>query len=339
MKEYLDSLLRRHSFDFDGAESAMNRILSHKATPAQLGSFLTAMQLKGITSDELAGFASAIRGRSLGVPFAGDDAVDIVGTGGDGHGTFNISTAAAIITAAAGVRVAKQGDRAVSSQCGSANVLHALGIKIDGGPKTTMATLDTIGIGFMFAPLFHPTLRQYDMPRYELGFPTIFEMVMPLVNPAGVRRLVIGVNSLDRIEVMAEAAGRLGVERALVVSSSDGMDEFSVTAINHVIELRGDSRRRYEVSAADAGFSDSSVEELKGGDPDTNATILADVLQGRKGPCLDAAVFNAGAALYIADRAASISDGAVLARETIATGKAHELLEKWRDYSRADKTP
>jgi len=339
VKEYLDILLNGRSFDFEGAESAMNRILSHKATPAQLGSFLTAIRLKGITSEELAGFASAIRGRSLGVPFVGEDAIDITGTGGDGHGTFNISTAAAIIAAAAGVRVAKQGGRGVSSQCGSANVLHALGIKIDGGPKTMIETLDTIGIGFMFAPLFHPTLGHYDMPRYELGFPTVFEALMPLVNPAGVRRLVIGVDSPENIEVMADAAGRLGVERALVVSSSDGMDEFSVTAINHMIELRGDTRRRYDLLAADAGLSEASVDDLKGGDPDTNAAILVDVLQGQPGPCLDAAVFNAGAALYAAGRAASFGEGVVLAQETVANGKARGLLEKWQDYSRADKTP
>lgn len=312
----------------------MNRILSHKATPAQFGSFLTAMRLKGVSAKELAGFARAMRQRALDVPFGGDDLTDITGTGGDGHGTFNISTAAAIIVAAAGVRVAKQGDRAVSSICGSANVLHALEIKIDGGPQTTSETLDAIGIGFMFSPLFHPTLKYYDMARYELGFQTIFEMLLPLVNPARVRRTVIGVNSPEVLDVMADAARRLGMERALVVTSSDGVDEFSVTGVNHVIEINGDSSKRYEISAADVGLSGAAVKDLKGGDPDTNAAIVVDVLRGREGACLNVAAFNAGAGLYAAGKAASIKDGVQSALEVVAGGAAYDLLTKWQDYSR-----
>jgi anthranilate phosphoribosyltransferase len=332
MKEYLDSLLCGHSFDFDGAESVMNRILSHKATPAQLGSFLTGMRLKGVTSEELAGFASAMRSRALRVSAPPDDLTDIVGTGGDGLGTFNISTTAALIAAAAGAPVAKQGGVGVSSHCGSANVLYALGIKIDGGPKTVIETLESIGIGFMYASLFHPTVMHYDMPRYELGFSTVFEMLMPLVNPLNVRRLVIGVDSPERIGIMAGAARRLGVERALVVSSSDGMDEFSLGGVNHIVELYDGSEKSYDVSAEDMGLPVASAGDLKGGDPETNAAILIDVLQGRAGPCLDAAVFNAGAALYVAERTESIRAGVTLARETIAAGKAHDLFQAWRDF-------
>jgi anthranilate phosphoribosyltransferase len=334
IRDYIEVVSSGRDIGYDGAYDVMNRMISRKVAPVQVAGLLVGLKAKGETPYEIAGLAAAMRERCLRVEPDDSPIVDITGTGGDEKGTFNISTAAAIVAAAAGVTVAKSGNRAVSSACGSANVLHELGIKIDGGPKTVTAAIKDVNIGMMFLPLFHPVLPTLDNPRYELGVRTVLDILGPLINPAKITHLVMGVCSPRIGTVMIEAAIRLGLHKVMAVSSSDGLDELSLSGINQIIEWDGAKKRQYGITAEDVGLKGAPVDALKGGSPETNAVLLADAVGGRGGPGTDITALNAGAALYWAGAAKTIKEGVKLAGEAIAAGKAEEKLHAWQEYSR-----
>jgi anthranilate phosphoribosyltransferase len=312
----------------------MEKLMSGKATASQIAAFLTALKAKGETVDEVAGLVSVMRQRAVRIDIEEGDLIDTCGTGGDGSGTFNISTVAAIVAAAAGLKVAKHGNRSVSSSCGSADILHALEVKVDGGPKSVKRSIEEVGIGFMFAPLFHPAMKHAMTPRRELGIRTVFNILGPLTNPAGVKRQALGVFSPALLEMMVSILSRFGSEKVVAFSSEDGLDELSLSGVNHVVELAGVNMKRYELRAEEIGLRPATVEALRGGDPDENAVIVSDVLDGREGAPLDAAALNAGAAIYAGGQADSIREGVHLAFDTIKSGKARAKLEDWRQFSR-----
>ncbi|MCP4566395.1 MAG: anthranilate phosphoribosyltransferase [FCB group bacterium] len=334
MKKILEQLTAGNDIGFEESERAMHKILSGKATPAQLGGFLAALKAKGETVDEIAGMIKAVRERSLATGIHSADLVDICGTGGDGGRTFNISTVASIVAAAAGVKIAKHINRAVSSPCGSADVLMALGIKVDCGPKSVVASIEETGIGCMFGPIFNPTLTWTLGARRELGFMTAFDLLTPLVGPAGSGALVMGVHPTARLELLTEALARLDTGRVVAFSSEDGLDELSLSAVNHLVEIDGVNMKKYDLTAEDVGLAAADISEIRGSDADHNAVIINDILKGRTGACFDIAAFNAGAAIYAAGQAASIKEGVDAAVETIKSGKAKEKLGEWKAFSK-----
>jgi anthranilate phosphoribosyltransferase len=334
MKEYLEQILAGKDLDIETAAKAMNRIMSGKATSSQIAGFLVALKAKRETVDEVAGLVSVMRERAVSVEIDNENLIDTCGTGGDGSGTFNISTAAAIVTAAAGIKVAKHGNRSVSSGCGSADVLHAMGIKVDVGPRTVKKSIEEIGIGFMFAPLFHPAMKHAMMPRRELGIRTVFNILGPLTNPAGVKRQTLGVFTPDLLDMMVTILSRFGSKKVVAFSSEDGLDELSLSGVNHVVELSGTNMKSYELTADQVGLPVASINELKGGNPDINMVIITDVFNGREGPCLDDVAFNAGAAIFVGGKADSIKEGVAVALDTIKSGKAKRKLEEWKQFSK-----
>lgn len=301
--------------------------MSGEATPAQIASFITALRIKGETVDEIAGLASVMRARAIPVAVT-PPVVDTCGTGGDNCSTFNISTAAAFVAAGAGLKVAKHGNRAMTSHCGSADVLEALGVKIDLGAEAVTECLETVGIGFMFAPLFHPAMKHAAVPRREIGIRTIFNILGPLTNPARAESQVIGVPSEELGSKIASVLHRLGTRHSLVVHSLDGMDEISISGKSLIWEV--DEHKLsppYEVSPQLFGFKSASLAEIKGGTPEENARILHRILSGEKGPWRDVVVVNAAAALLAGNRASDLKEGARLAEEAVDSGRALEKLE------------
>jgi anthranilate phosphoribosyltransferase len=309
------------------AENAFERILSGESTPAQTGAFLMALRVRGETVDEITGAVRAMRGKMLRVETT-PDAIDIVGTGGDNVGTWNVSTLAAILAAACGVKVAKHGNRAASSKSGAADVLTAIGVKIGLPPEHVARCIDEAGVGFMMAPTHHASMRHVGPVRVELGTRTIFNLLGPLSNPASVPRQVVGVFSQGWLEPIAETLRTLGSERVWVVHGADGLDELTTTGPTHVVELKGGKLSKFDVTPADAGLKVSSMEDLKGGDPAVNAVALKGVLQGAKNAYRDIAVLNAAAGLIVADKVKSLAEGARLAEAAIDSGKAMKTLEK-----------
>ncbi|HEU5287812.1 MAG TPA: anthranilate phosphoribosyltransferase [Candidatus Limnocylindria bacterium] len=310
------------------AEAAMASVMAGEATPAQLGALLAALNIRGETADEIAGFASAMRAHAVRVD-VGDGAIDVVGTGGDRSNSINISTLSGLVAAGAGALVAKHGGRAASSACGSADVLEALGVKIDLGPDGVAACVKDAGIGFMFAPRYHPAMRHAAPVRRELGIRTVFNLLGPISNPAGVRRYLLGVPSAALGETMARALAELDVAHALVVHGSDGLDEISPSAETAAWEVRGREVRALTIVPEDAGVGRVRREEIVGGDPGTNARIAHEVLNGAKGGARTAVVLNAAAACYVAGLAGSIRDGAAVATRSIDSGAALQALERF----------
>jgi anthranilate phosphoribosyltransferase len=311
------------------AESAMASVMAGEATPAQLAALLAALAVRGETVDEIAGFAAALRATAVPVGIA-DGAIDTCGTGGDRSHSFNISTVAAIVAAAAGARVAKHGNRAASSECGSADVLEALGVKIDLGPESVAACVDELGVGFMFAPRFHPAMRHAAPVRREIGIRTIFNVLGPLANPAGVTRQLLGVPSAALGERMILVLRELGAERALVVHSADGLDEISPSGPTRTWELYDGAIREGELVPEGAGLERAPRDSVRGGDSATNAAIARAVLSGRAvDGARTAVLLNAGAACYIAGLAPDVRGGVALAATAIASGKAIDTLERW----------
>lgn len=327
IKEAIQSLVSGKSLSADEASAVMGEIMDGAATPAQFGAFVTALRCKGETVEEMVGLARTMRARALPVASA-CPVVDTCGTGGDGAGTFNISTAAAIIAAACGVRVAKHGNRAMSSQCGSADVLEALGVRINLLPEEAAECLERVGIAFMFAPVFHPAMKHAGPPRKEIGIRTVFNLLGPLCNPAGATAQVIGVPNKDLVLKMAAALRALGGAHALVVHG-DGLDELTVTGLTHVCELIGDELNRYTVTPEGVGLTRRSLEDIRGGDARWNAAAMLRLLQGEAGALRDAAVLNAAAALLVADRAKTLSEGMTMANGAIDCGNALATLEKF----------
>jgi anthranilate phosphoribosyltransferase len=326
--------MKGENLSFSDMRRALEGIASGSWTPAQIGGFLVALRIKGETSEEIAGAADAMRDKSVLVPVTRTPVIDTCGTGGDHSGSFNISTASAIVAASAGAAVAKHGNRAISSRCGSANVLQELGVNIEQTPEQVARAVDSVGIGFLYAPNLHPAMKHVAAPRAELGQRTIFNLLGPLMNPARARRQVIGVYDQNLTRVFAEVLERLGSEHVLVVAGTDGIDEISLCAPTKVAELKDGVIREYILNPQDLGFSLATREDLQGGDIARNAEVLREVLNGARGPKRDIVLLNAGAALYVAGLAGSIKEGTALAAQAIDAGKAAATLDAWAQLTR-----
>jgi anthranilate phosphoribosyltransferase len=307
--------------------AAFDRMMSGEATPSQMGGLLMALRVRGETVDEITGAVTTMRAKMLGVK-APADAVDVVGTGGDASGSYNISTCAAFVVAGCGVPVAKHGNRALSSKSGAADVLQALGVKIDLDPAGVGRCIDEAGIGFMFAPAHHPAMKNVGPTRVELGTRTIFNLLGPLSNPASVKRQMIGAFSRQWIEPMAQVLNNLGSECVWVVHGSDGLDEITTAGPTAVAELKDGKVRSFEISPQDVGLPKVKADALRGGDADHNAKALLSVLQGKPGPFRDIALINAAAALIVAGRAKNLKEGAAIAAKSIDSGEAEGRLDR-----------
>jgi anthranilate phosphoribosyltransferase len=307
--------------------TAFDRMMSGEATPSQMGALLMALRVRGETVDEITGAVTTMRAKMLTVT-APAGAIDVVGTGGDASGSYNISTCAAFIVAGAGVPVAKHGNRALSSRSGAADVLAALGVRIDLAPEAISRCIADAGIGFMFAPLHHPAMKHVGPTRVELGTRTIFNLLGPLSNPAGVKRQMVGVFSRHWVEPLAKVLGRLGSERAIVVHGSDGLDEITTAGPTSVASLENGTVRTFEISPEDVGLPKADPKRLLGGDAEANATALLSVLKGEKSPYRDVAMFNAAAALVVAGCAKDFAGGMALARTSIDSGEAEGRLDR-----------
>jgi anthranilate phosphoribosyltransferase len=311
----------------DEAAAAFDRMMSGEATPSQLGGLLMALRVRGETIEEITGAVSAMRAKMLRVS-APADAIDVVGTGGDGSGSVNVSTCAAFIVAGAGVPVAKHGNRALSSRSGAADVLSALGVRIDISPQQVSRCVTEAGIGFMFAPAHHPAMKNVNPTRVELATRTIFNLLGPLSNPAGVTRQMVGVFSKQWVLPLAQVLKNLGSQSVWVVHGSDGLDEITLTGPTFVAALEKGEIRSFEVSPEDVGLKRVAGEALKGGDADANARELRSVLEGLASPYRDVALFNAAAALVVAGRAKDLKEGMALGRRSIDDGAAAERLKR-----------
>jgi anthranilate phosphoribosyltransferase len=309
------------------ARSAMASIMAGEATSAQLGALLAALHVRGETVDEIAGCAAALRDVVVRVSVSGD-AIDIVGTGGDRSNSFNISTVSALVTAAAGGRVAKHGNRAASSACGSADVLEALGVRIDLGPDGVARCVEEVRVGFMFAPRFHPAMRHAGPVRREIGIRTVFNVLGPLANPAGVRRILLGVPSPVLGEKIARVLCELGTDHALVVHGEDGLDEISPATSTRTWEVRSGKVTEGRLEPEDVGLVPALRSEITGGDPPRNAALARRVLDGATDGTRTAILLNAGAACYVAGLARDVSEGTKLAAEAIDRGRAADVLAR-----------
>ncbi|MFL4969618.1 MAG: anthranilate phosphoribosyltransferase [Xanthobacteraceae bacterium] len=318
----------------DEAASAFAVMMSGEATPSQMGGLLMALRVRGETVDEITGAVTTMRAKMLKVE-APSNAIDVVGTGGDASGSYNISTCAAFIVAGAGIPVAKHGNRALSSRSGAADVLSALGVRIEVGPDVIARCIREAGIGFMFAPAHHPAMKHVAPTRVELATRTIFNLLGPLSNPAGVRRQMVGVFSRQWTEPLAHVLKNLGCERAYVVHGSDGLDEITTAGPTSVATLENGQVKSFEIAPEDVGLPKAKPESLRGGDAEANAAALLSVLKGTKGPFRDVAVFNAAAALVVAGRAENLKDGVAVATKSLDSGEAEGRLDRLVHVSNA----
>ena len=310
----------------DEAASAFDRMMSGEATPSQMGGLLMALRVRGETVDEITGAVAAMRSKMLTVK-APADAVDIVGTGGDGSGSVNVSTCASFIVAGTGVTVAKHGNRSLSSKAGAADVLAALGVKIDVTPEQVGHCIADAGIGFMFAPTHHPAMKNVGPTRVELATRTIFNLLGPLSNPAGVTRQMVGVFSRHWVQPLAQVLKNLGADSAWVVHGSDGLDEITLTGPTYVAALENGEIRSFEITPAEAGLPNATTEDLKGGDAIANAASLRAVLEGKPGAFRNVALLNAAAALVVAGKAKDLKEGVALGAKSLDSGAAMDKLE------------
>lgn len=332
----LGQLTAGHDLDAVQAEAAMVEILRGDATSAQIAGFIVALRMKGETVDELRGLIAAMIGEAAAVTLPSlDGVIDLVGTGGDRSSSINVSTIAAIVAAGAGARVCKHGNRAASSACGAADLLEALGVAIDLGPEGVVTCVEEAGIGFCFAPRFHSAMRHAVPTRRELGVPTVFNILGPLANPARVRRQVTGVADPSTAERMVQVLRANGTEIAMVVHGHDGLDELTTTTSSTVHELREGRIGSYDVDPQALGLAPATLEDLRGGDPETNAQLARRVLDGEPGARRDIVVLNAAAGLVVAGRAADLPAGLALARAAIDDGSAAATLDRWVAVSRA----
>ncbi|MCH9652015.1 MAG: anthranilate phosphoribosyltransferase [Deltaproteobacteria bacterium] len=323
----LQQMLAGGSLGRSETESLFGSLMDGDLNEAHKAALLIVLRMKGETADEIAGAATAMRQRVLAIPHSRDQVVDTCGTGGDGKGTFNISTAAAFVAAAAGVPIAKHGNRSVSSLCGSADVLSRLGLDVEVTPEEAGRALDALGIAFLFAPKLHPAMREVMPVRKQLGLRTVFNILGPLTNPAGARRQVMGVYAPELVDLVAQVLARLGSEHALVVHG-DGLDEITTTGETLVSEVRAGEVRRYTVEPTALGVQVAPQEALAGGDPQTNAQLLSGVLAGEVGPLADVTVLNAGAAIYVAGLVGSLQEGVDAARQVQRSGAAAAKLSE-----------
>jgi anthranilate phosphoribosyltransferase len=329
IREALDALINQgRNLSEDEAAAVMGEIMSGETTPAQLGAFLTALRMRGETVDEIAGMARVMRELSLQVVCDGP-LIDTCGTGGDAAGTFNVSTAAAFVAAAAGVKVAKHGNRAASSVCGSADVLEAMGARIDLEPLGVASCIRETNFGFMFAQAFHPAMKHAAPTRRDLGVRTVFNILGPLSNPARVEAQVLGVPRPELVELMAAVLGRLGSRHALVVHGEDGLDELTLSGPTLVAELHGESLRTYRVTPEEAGLERAPHAAVRGGTPADNAATMKHILDGRTGPLRDFVLLNAAAALVVGGAVESIPEGVTVAARLIDTGEAGRVADSF----------
>ncbi|HXF82047.1 MAG TPA: anthranilate phosphoribosyltransferase [bacterium] len=338
LREAIRRVVLREDLSEAQAHQALGQVMDGQATPAQIAALITALRMKGETVEEIAGFARAMRERAQRITPRAEALIDIVGTGGDRLSTFNISTTAAFVVAAAGGYVAKHGNRAVSRLSGAADVLEALGVAIQVPPDVVRAAIEDIGIGFMFAPLYHAAMKHAVGPRKEIGIRTVFNILGPLTNPANAAFLVVGTYDPALTELMARVLGEMGARRAFVVHGLDGIDEISTVGPTRVSELRGGEVRTYTLTPEDFGLPQATPEQLAGGRPEENAAITTAVLRGEGGPRQDIVLANAAAALVAAELAEDLRAGVALARRAIASGAAYEKLEALRAHSRAATT-
>jgi anthranilate phosphoribosyltransferase len=341
LRESLNKIVEGQSLDVEAMTAAVGVIMEGKATGAQIGAFLTALRLKGESEEEIAGAAMALRDRCVRLPGfndgKGNGLVDTCGTGGDGAGTVNVSTLAALTAAGAGARVAKHGNRSVSSLCGSADLLTALGVRIDVSPEVSARCLREVGFAFLFAPLYHPAMKSVASVRQEMGIRTLFNLIGPLCNPAGVRRQVMGVYSEDLVELIAVVLRKLGCERAMVVTSQDGLDEISVSAPTTIAHLYPDGKVEVKTfDPDDLGIKTHQLDSLKGGEPEHNSALSLELLKGSQGAIRDAVIVNAGAALVVSGKASDMSEGMRMAGKSIDSGKALNVLEMVKGITAAE---
>jgi anthranilate phosphoribosyltransferase len=327
IREAIQKVIEQQDLTREEAFATMENIMSGDATPAQIGAFLIGMRMKGEKSQEIAGFAESMRGKaSKVITSRPGPVIDIVGTGGDGTHTINVSTIASFIVAGTGVTVAKHGNRSVSSKCGAADVLMALGVNIDLDAEQMSRCLDEVGMAFLFAPKLHGAMKYAIGPRREIGVRTVFNILGPITNPAGARRQLIGVYDKSLTRLLAEVLQQLDAEHIWLVHSEDGMDEISLAAKTHVAELKGGEIKEFEISAEDFGLS-SSTESITGGEAEENAAIARNILQGEQGVGRDVVIANAAAALYISGKAGDVREGAQMAAESIDRGAALKTLD------------
>lgn len=326
----LEKLRRHEDLSTDEAAAAMGAIMDGQAQPSHIAGLLMALALKGERSQEMVGFARAMRARAVSLPRSVTAVLDTCGTGGDGAHTFNVSTAAALVVAGAGVVVAKHGNRAVSSKCGSADVFEALGVNLSATADRVADALDQANIAFFFAPAWHPSMKHAGPTRRELGVRTAFNLLGPLTNPAGPRRQLIGVSRPEHTELVARTLGELGSERAWVVHGAGGLDELSTLGHTKVSELRNGTVNTFYVHPGDVGIPTATVADLSGSGAAENAAMIDRLLKGDTGPRCDIVLLNAGAALLVAGAASSLGQGVELAAAALAGGKAHAALEKLR---------
>ena len=328
IKEAIAQLVKREDLTSEVMEQVLEEIMTGEATDAQKASFLTALSMKGETIDEITSAAKVLRSHCE--RFLNDmDVLEIVGTGGDGSNTINISTLSSVVVSAAGIPVAKHGNRAASSKCGTADCLEALGVKIDCAPARSAQILKDINLCFLFAQKYHPAMRFVGAVRKEMGIRTLFNVLGPLANPAGATMQLFGVYSEELVEPLAHVLRNLGVKRAMVVYGRDSMDEISLSAETKVCEFKNDEFKSYIIKPEDLGIARCNKEDLVGGTPQENAAIVNDILGGAKGPKTDVVLLNAGAAIYLASDGITLKDGIEKAREIIVSGKAKEQLEKF----------
>ncbi|MGE5647322.1 MAG: anthranilate phosphoribosyltransferase [Acidobacteriota bacterium] len=326
---YLQQAVNGEHLDPQAAERAMAVILSGGASTAQVAAFAVALRMKGETSGELLGFARAMRAAAsrIAARLEGEPLLDTCGTGGDGVGTFNISTLAAFVVAGAGVRVAKHGNRSISSRCGSADVLERLGVSIALGPAQTLRAIREVGIGFLFAPAFHPAMKHAQPARVELKMRTVFNLLGPLTNPAGATAQVVGAPSAHAAELIAGALAALGLEHGFVVHGSDGLDEITTTGPTLAFEVRAGRAERRTLTPADFGVPEAALDDLKGGDPEQNCGVARGILEGARGPKRDIVLVNASAALVASDKARDFREGVALAAASLDSGAALAKLQ------------
>ena len=329
----LEKLERREDLTTEEAASAMASVMEGRATPAQLAGLLVGLRLKGERPAEIVGLATAMRRHAVRLSRAFDDVFDTCGTGGDGGGTFNVSSLVAVVLAACGVRVAKHGNRSVSSRCGSADVFEALGVAVSAEPPIVERCLDEVGLGFLFAPRFHPSMRHAAETRRDLGIRTAFNLLGPLTNPAGATRQLVGVPRPEMTELVAHALARLGSARAWVVHGADGIDEISTCGYTKVSECRLGLVHTFYLHPGDVGLRKAEASDLAGGDALVNADIARSVLRGAPGPPRDIVVFNTGAALLVAGRTATIGEGMAMAASAIDAGAAARTLQRLVEVS------
>lgn len=333
-REYLNRVIKRENLSESEISYMITEILSGNATDAQIGAFMAALATKGETFEEVAGAAGVMRRKALRIQTSGGMVVDTVGTGGDGMNTFNISTTTAFVVAGCGVTVAKHGNRSVSSKCGSADVLECLGVKLDTHPEIVEEAVQEIGIGFLFAPLYHSAMKYAATARKEVGIRSIFNMLGPLTNPAGANCQLIGVYAPELTEMFANALKLLGAKHSMVVHGHDGLDEISVCAPTRISELRDGLVRTYDIAPEPFFGRVADPEDLVGGDPEENAAITRKILEGARGPKRDVVLLNAGAALTVARKAADVKEGIAMAEAAIDEGRAAAKLDALVRYTR-----